>query len=66
MVHSIDGSQLKVPSWLEAVGYPRPELGATKEDNSNALATGEGYDDLPIVAKHVDLHFVCGDRHDLV
>lgn len=66
MVHTIQGSQLKTPSWVEAQGYPRPELGLSKEENPNSWTVHEAWLNLQDTCKNINVHFVCGNRHDLM
>ena len=66
MVHTVQGSQLKTPSWVEAHGYPRIELSLAKEENPNALSANDGWLYLKETCQSVDVHFICGDRHDLM
>lgn len=66
MVHTVEGSQLKTPMWIEAHGYPRPDQGLSKEDNPNVSSAHDGWLYLQDACKHINVHFVCGDRHDLM
>ncbi|KAK7689053.1 hypothetical protein QCA50_007744 [Cerrena zonata] len=66
MVHSFRGSELKVPAFIDAIGYSRLDRDLTWTDNGPALSLAEAYYQLPEVCKAVPVHFIYGGLQDFV
>lgn len=66
MIHAFGGSELKVPAFVESIGYPKADGDISCAENGPARLLAEAYSQLPEVCKHLPVHFIYGRGHDFV